>query len=186
MAIASVNAASATAPNWLKEAQEALTAAQAPGGLLGALQDTRYDGGSLKNYLARSQNAAANIALIAMNKQTSSASLIAQMAGEAAQKRMEEKAALAAKFNAVPVNYTPPHELDPFIYFEDGSNIDTTNNILTLQNGIQIDTTTGLEVIDPASIIQMANGAYLDTKKNIMTMPDGTKIDTITGLAITV
>ena len=68
---------------------------------------------------------------------------------------------------------------------EDGSNIDTTSNILTLLNGTQIDITTGQEVVDLSSIANFANGAYLDTKKNIMTLADGTKIDTVTGLHIT-
>ncbi len=44
--IASVNAASATASNWLKEAQESLVAAASPGGLLGTLQDARDSSGS--------------------------------------------------------------------------------------------------------------------------------------------
>ena len=56
MAIAPVSAASATAPNWLKEAQESIAASQSPGGLLGALQDARGDPGSLKAFLAKSQN----------------------------------------------------------------------------------------------------------------------------------
>jgi len=83
-------------------------------------------------------------------------------------------------------NYTPPKGLDPVIYFEDGSSLDTTSNILTMSNGKQIDTTTGLEYHDPKDIVSMANGAYLDTKNNILTMSDGTKVDTITGLKITV
>ena len=37
-------------------------------------------------------------------------------------------------------------------------------------------------MVDPSSIINIANGAYLDTKNNIMTLSDGTKIDTVTGL----
>ena len=57
---------------------------------------------------------------------------------------------------------------------------------MTTKNGKQIDITTGLEVIDTSSIMQLANGAYLDTKNNILTLPDGTKIDTVTGLKISV
>jgi hypothetical protein len=92
---------------------------------------------------------------------------------------------LAQKLNPVQVNYTPPHGLDPFIYFDDGSSIDTANNILTKADGTQIDTTTGREIVDSASIINMANGAYLSTKTNILTMADRTKIDTVTGLVVT-
>jgi len=57
---------------------------------------------------------------------------------------------------------------------------------MTLSNGTQIDTTTGLQVIDTSAIINMANGAYLDTKNNILTLADGTRIDAVTGLKITV
>jgi hypothetical protein len=53
-----------------------------------------------------------------------------------------------------------------------------------MANGTQIDTTTGLKVVDTSSLIQMANGSYLDTKNNILTMPDGSEIDTLTGLKI--
>ncbi len=80
----------------------------------------------------------------------------------------------------------PKNMLDPFIYFPDGSTIDTNNNILTMPDGTQYDTTTGAKYVDPASIIQMANGAYLNTKTNILTMSDGTQIDTVTGLKVSV
>jgi len=76
--------------------------------------------------------------------------------------------------------------LDPFIYFDDGSTIDTNSNILTMKDGTQIDITTGLKVVDTSSTMQLANGAYLDTKNNILTLPDGTQIDTVTGLKISV
>ena len=79
----------------------------------------------------------------------------------------------------------PENKLDPFIYFDDGSSINTNNNILTTKDGKQIDITTGLEVIDTSSIMQLANGAYLDTKNNILHLANGTKIDTITHLTIT-
>ena len=78
-------------------------------------------------------------------------------------------------------------ELDPVIYFEDGSiarhrqqHHDADERQADRHHhrpGI-LDST--------ESIISMANGAYLDTKNNILTMADGTKIDTITGLKITV
>jgi hypothetical protein len=185
MAIAAVSAASSTSPNWLKEAQEALAAAETPGGMMGALQDARA-GYSIKTFLAKSQNNMYALAQIAQNAQTSSSALTVQMSQAAAQKRHDELVALAAKFNPVQSNFNPPKELDPFIYFEDGSSLDTTNNILTTSNGKQIDTTTGLEYHDPKDIVSMANGAYLDTKNNILHMSDGTQVDTITGLKITV
>lgn len=185
MALASVNAASSTATNWLKEAQENIAASANPGGLLGTLQDATQDPGSLKTFLAKSQNQAANLALISSNSQTSSGALVSQMAQAAANKRFEERAAMQAKLNPQQENFNPPRELDPIVYFNDGSFVDTTSNIMTLANGTQIDTTTGSQVVDPASIIQMANGAYLNTSTNIMTMADGTRIDTVTGLVVT-
>ena len=183
MAIASVNAASATSSNWLKEAQTALSAA--PGGMLGTLADARSDPGSLSTFLNRSQSAMNTLAQISQNSQTSASALASQMADAAAQKRQQDLIALAEKLNPHPVNFTPPAGLDPVIYFDDGASIDTTSNIMTLKNGTQIDTTTGLQYHDPASIISMANGAYLDTQNNILTMADGTRIDSITGLTIT-
>ncbi len=185
MAIAAVNAASSTASNWLKEAQESLAAAEAPGGMMGALQDSRA-GYSIKTFLAKSQNNLYALAQIAQNAQTSSSALTVQMAQAAAQKRHDELVALAAKLNPVQSNFNPPKGLDPFIYFDDGSSLDTTSNILTMSNGKQIDTTTGLEYHDPKDIVSMANGAYLDTKNNVLHMSDGTQVDTITGLKITV
>ena len=185
MAIASVSAASATAPNWLKEAQESLAASQTPGGLLGTLQDARYGSSSIKTFLAKSQNNSFALAQIAQTSQTSSGALVSQMAAAAAQKRYAEQVALQVKLNPVQSNFNPPRELDPVIYFEDGGSLDTSTNIMTLSTGKQIDTTTGLEYHEPGSIISMANGAYLDTKNNILTMSDGTRVDSITGLKIT-
>ena len=185
MAIAAVNVASSTSTNWLKEAQDSLAAAEVPGGMMGALQDARGDIASTKTFLAKSQNNSYNLAQIAQNSQTSAGALAAQMASAAAQKRHAEQIALLQKLNPVHSNFNPPKELDPVIYFEGGGSLDTGTNIMTMSNGTQIDTTTGLQYFDPKSIISMANGAYLDTKNNILTMSDGTKIDTITGLTIT-
>lgn len=184
MAIASVNAASSTGANWLKEAQASIAASASPGGLLGTLQDARSDPSSLKTFLARSTNATNSLALIAQNGQSSAGALASQMAASAAQKRQSELIALVQKLNPVQTNYTPPAPVDA-VYFENGGSLDTSTNILTMANGTQIDTTTGLQYHEPGSIVSMANGAYLDTKNNILTMSDGTKIDTVTGLTIT-
>jgi len=187
MAIAPVNAASSTSSNWLKEAQDSLAASETPGGMMGALQDARASNpGSIKTFLAKSQNTMYSLAQIAQNSQTSAGALYAQMADAAAQKRADDQAALQAKLNPTQTNFNPPAQLDPVVYFDDGSNIDTSTNIWTKADGTQIDTTTGQLYIDPQSIVMMANGAYLDTKNNIMTLADGTKIDTVTGLKITV
>jgi hypothetical protein len=63
MAIAPLNIASATGVNWLKEAQEAADAAANPGGIMGALQDSKYPG-SIENFLTKSQKTMANFAQI--------------------------------------------------------------------------------------------------------------------------
>lgn len=184
MAISSINIASSTGTNWLKEAQEALDAAENPGGMMGALQNSKDDPGSIDTFLAQSQKIADNLAQI--NSDTSSQNtLMMQMSDAAQQKLASERQALQQKMTAQQTNYTPPTELDSFIYFDDGTSIDTVNNIMTMSDGTQIDTTTGQELIDSASIINMANGAYLDTKNNVLTMADGTKFDTVTGLKIT-
>lgn len=152
--------------------------------MLGALQNAK-DPGSLSTFLTQSQNMANNLAQINSSTATSQNTLTMQMADAAQQKLANERLALQQKMNPQPTNSNPPTELDPFIYFQDGTTIDTTNNILTTSGGTQFDILTGIEIFDQSSIINMANGAYLDTKKNIMTMSDGTKIDTVTGLKIT-
>jgi len=73
---------------------------------------------------------------------------------------------------------------DTTIYFEKGSVLDTVKNVLTLSNGKKIDSITGADWVDPASIVNLANGSYLDTANNILTLANGTKIDTVTGLVI--
>jgi hypothetical protein len=185
MAISPINIASATGTNWLKEAQQSIADAASPGGLLGTLQDARNDPSSLKTFLARSQNSMNALAQIAQSSQSAAGALASQMATAANQKLREERIALAQKMNPQQTNYTPSAGLDSTIYFENGTTIDTINNIMTLVSGKKFDTITGLEYHAPGSIISMANGAYLDTQNNILTMGDGTKIDTTTGLKIT-
>jgi len=178
--------AGSAVPNWVADAQTAITNQANEGGLLGMLDNAGGDG-SINSFLGSSFNTANSFALISQNSVTSASSLYAQIAAQnaqdAAQKKLQElmDAATAAQQMVQPKNM-----LDPVIYFSDGSTIDTNNNILTMADGTQIDTTTGTKVIDTASIMQLANGAYLDTKNNIMTMPDGTQIDTVTGLKISV
>jgi hypothetical protein len=180
-----VNIASATASNWLKEAQESLLSAANPGGLMGALQNARHANGSIKSFLANSQRTAANLAFVSMNSVEAAGELAAQMASAAIEKRIAERLAAAQNLSKPQKNYTPPRGLDPVIYFANGSTLDTTRNILTLSDGKQIDATTGRDYVDESAVIRMANGAYLDTKNNILVLADGTKIDTITRLIIT-
>jgi hypothetical protein len=173
--------------DWLADTYTAIQNSKSSGGLLGMLDNARGNDGSLKSFVKSSASAANAFSLISQNTASSAGSLYAQMASqrekEADAKKLQEALdALSASKQMV----QPTNVLDPFIYFDDGSSIDTNSNILTLQDGTQIDITTGLEVIDTSSIMQLANGAYLDTKNNILTLPDGTQIDTVTGLLISV
>jgi hypothetical protein len=177
--------ASSTSSNWLKEAQAAIAASESAGGMLGALAASRSQPGSLKAFLAQSQNLANGFSLIAQGNVQSSLDLTFKAATDAYNKRIAERLAAAQARNAQPVNYTPPKGLDSIIYFSDGTTLDTVANIITLSNGKQIDALTGRDYIDESALIRMANGAYIDTKNNVMVMADGTKIDTITGLIIT-
>jgi len=176
--------ASSTAPNWLKEAQESIAATENPGGLMGMLQDSRATA-SIKNFLIKSQSTANAMQLINSSTAQSMATLTLQRSDAAQQKLQQEKVAMLMKMNPQHSNFNPAKELDSFIYFQDGSSIDTVSNILTMSNGTQIDTVTGLQVIDTSQMISMANGAYLDTKNSILHMADGTQIDTVTGLKVT-
>ena len=178
--------AGSAVPNWLASTMTAIQNQANQGGLLGMLASAGGDG-SIGSFLSRSQDTAGNFASIAQNSVTNASSLVAQIASQNAQdanakKLQDALASLASTQQMVQAE----NVLDPFIYFQDGSNIDTNNNILTMADGTQIDTTTGLKVVDTSSIMQLANGAYLNTATNILTMADGTQIDTVTGLNVSV
>ncbi len=171
--------------DWLKDTYTAIQNSNNSGGLLGMLANARNNDGSLNSFVQANASASNALSLISQNSVSSAGSFYAQMAtqrqqDEDAKKLQDSLDALAASKQMV----QPENKLDPFIYFDDGSSIDTNNNILTTKDGKQIDITTGLEVIDTSSIMQLASGAYLDTANNILTLPDGTKIDTVTGLKI--
>jgi hypothetical protein len=181
--IPSINIASSTAPNWLHEAQEALILSANPGGMMGALQNSK-DPGSLKSFLAKSQNNAMGFALIAQSKVEAATSLAAQIGAQAFEKRMAERLEAAQAHSRPPKNWTPPKGLDALVHFGNGASLDTVAGIMTLSDGTQIDIQTGKEYLDESFVIRMANGAYLDTKNNILHLANGGKIDTITHLAI--
>ena len=169
--------------NWLASTETAIQNSQNQGGLLGML--SAATDGSVSSFLSNSATSANAFATISQTSVSSASTFYAQIAAQNVKTQQQKKLqdamdSLQAQQQMVPVQST----LDPFIYFPDGSNIDTTNNILTMSDGTQYDTTTGAKYVDPSSIIQMANGAYLDTKNNIMTMPDGSQIDTVTGLTV--
>jgi hypothetical protein len=123
------------------------------------------------------------LATIAQTGVTDLTTLAMQAGDLAAQKRAQEQAALLAKFAPQP---SPLPTIEPMIFFEDGSTLDTVNNVITMVTGKKINAVTGADWVDPASIVNLANGSYLDTANNILVLADGTKIDTVTGLIISV
>jgi hypothetical protein len=175
-----------TASSWLADTVTAIQNEQNQAGLLGMLQNSGGDG-SISNFLGQSSNAANALATISQTSVTNTGSLVAQIAAanlqQANAKKLQDSLdQLSAQQRMVSVK----NVLDPVMYFPNGSTLDTENNILTMPDGTQYDTTTGAKYVDPASIIQLANGAYLNTQTNILTMPDGTQIDTVTGLKVSV
>lgn len=178
--------ASSTSSNWLSEANTAIQLSYYSGGMLGALQDSKYANGSIGSFLSNSQSEAYALMSIEQSAVQNAGQLYAQIAVAQGQQAARDRAAQQAALINPPVqtNFTPPLQLDPVIYNSDGSSLDTTSNIMTLSNGTQIDITTGLQYIDPKSIVQIANGAYLDTNTNILHESDGTQVDATTGLKL--
>jgi hypothetical protein len=180
--------ASSTGSNWLDEADAALQSGGDSGGMMGALQTASQTTkpGSIASFLAQSQAEANALASIIQNAQSNAGQLYGQMAQENGQKAAAARYAQKQALLNPPQqqNFTPPMQLDPIVFYDDGSSLDTTNSILAESNGKQIDVTTGLEYTDPASILSMANGAYLNTKTNVLTESDGTKVDATTGLKL--
>jgi hypothetical protein len=167
---------------WLGDAVTAIENSRNSAGMMGALQNSKRKGinGAIYNNAA----GANALAMIASSSVVDRGVLAAEMAAANEKKRIAEK--LSAALDPLRSKPAPPKQLlDPVIYYGNGSSLDTTSNILTRTDGVQIDITTGREYIDPANLIRMANGAYLDTKNNILTLSDGTKINTITHLTIT-
>lgn len=172
-----------SASNWIADTMTNIKNSENPGGVLGMLQSS--SDGSIKSFLSATSAFATNLATIAQSSVTNSSSFYAQLASQALQKRNDEKLEQAmADLERTKNMVKPENVLDTYIYFEDGSNINTETNVMTRSDGSQIDVTTGAKVIDPAFIIQMADGSYLDTKNNILTMADGTQYDTVTGLKV--
>ncbi len=154
------------------------------GGILGALSaSSSSNGNSISSFI--NDTTSDNLATIAQTSVTNRSAFIAQIASQQNQARQKEALQKALQSledskNAV----QPKNVLDANIYFDDGSYIDTENNILTMSDGTQYDTTTGLKYVDPQNVVSFANGSYLDTKNNVLTMTDGTQIDTVTGLKL--
>ena len=180
------NPVSGTTSNWLASALSDIQASQSSGGILGALgaaSSTQYQPGSIAEFLNSAPEAA--FSSITTNNTLAATQLAIQISDankQAASAAAAQKALDA--LSAVSDMVLPKNVLDPVIYFDDGTTIDTNSNILTKPDGSQFDTVTGAPYTDPASIMQLANGAYLNTSTNIMTMPDGTRIDMVTGLLV--
>ncbi len=152
-------------------------------GMLGTLQDMAN--GSLSSFSTQMQASANAFATISQNRVSGSTSLMTQIAAQNLQEQNQKKLQEALDaLNSTQQMVQPTNVLDQFIYFEDGSNLDTENNILTRSDGTKIDTVTGAKYVDPSAIVQMPNGGYLNTSTNILTMPDGTQIDIVTGLRV--
>ena len=182
-------ATAAGATDWLATTMTNIKNSEQQGGLLGMLSNaaaTNGDSASLK-FLKNSQSAANMFATISQNTTTSYSALIAKQASVRQQQDQAKKLNDAFKsLQDTQKMVSLKNVLDPFIYMPDGSNIDTTSNIMTMANGDQYDITTGAKYVDPSMVIQMANGSYLDTKNNILTMADGTRIDSVTGIKLSV
>lgn len=175
---------SSSTSNWIADTMTAIQNQQNEGGLLGMLDNAGGDG-SISAFIGQSTNNANALAAISQTSVSNAGNLFAQIAAtnqqQASAKKLQDSLEqLSAKQQMV----QPKNTLDPFIYFPDGTTIDTTNNIMTKPDGTQYDITTGAKYVDPASIIQMGSGAYLNTKTNILTLADGTQIDTVTGLKV--
>lgn len=183
-----IGATGAGATDWVADTMANIKASEQQGGLLGMLSSaaSNSDDSITTRFLKNSVNTANMFATISQGSTTSYSALLAkqvQARQEAAQKKQLADALQALQDTQSMVQ--SKNVLDPFIYMADGSNIDTTTNIMTMANGDQFDITTGAKYVDPTMVIQMANGSYLDTKNNILTMADGTRIDSVTGIKLT-
>ena len=173
------------ANSWLASAFTSIQQSQNQGGILGALQDAGSNDGSISSFLNQSSSFSNSFALISTNSTTSASSFYAQIASQNDQTRQEQ--ALQDALTGLQQTQSmvqPSNTLDPFIYFPDGSYLDTNANILTMQDGTQYDTTTGLKYTDPASIVDLGGGSFLNSTTTDKTMAAGTQIDMVTGLKI--
>lgn len=151
------------------------------GGIFDAL--TSGNDGSVSSFLGQASGYANTFASITQNTVTSATNFYAQIAANNQQTQQQQQLMDAlAQLQAQQSMVQPQNTLDPYIYFSNGSSLDTTNNILTMPDGSQIDTTTGLSYVDPADLVDLGGGSYLNSKTNIITLSNGTQIDAVTGL----
>lgn len=173
------------AGTWISTVWDAGVQASQSTGMMGALQGAssrNYKPGSLKAYLNNTANAGLALATVTTTTTVNKTALAIQMGDLAREKLIAERMKEAQKHNVPMIPAAPLG--DTMIFFENGSTLDTKNNVLTMADGRKIDAITGAEWVDPKSIVQMGNGSYLNTATNILTMANGTKINTITGLVV--
>ena len=171
--------------SWISTVWDAGKTATESAGMMGALQGAsskKYKPGSIGAHVTSQQNAGLALTTIAQTGVVNATSLAIQAGDRALQKRTMERFAEASKHNVPMIPAAPLG--DSTIYFDNGSTLDTVNNILTLASGKKIDSITGADWSNPASIVQLGNGSYLDTANNILTMANGTKINTVNGLLV--
>jgi hypothetical protein len=167
---------------WLSDAFNAIDASMSSDGIMGALQNSKNSLGSARTAIQNNAIGANAFMTIASSTTQAMFDFTFKQAQAALDKRAQQQ--LARNLALQPSQPKVEAKLDPMIFFENGSTLDTVNNVLTLNDGTQIDAITGQEYVAPESLVQFGNGSYLNTKTNIMTMADGTKIDTVTGLKI--
>ena len=139
----------AASTDWVKNAYTAIQNSNNAGGLLGMLRDARADS-SIKSFLGKSTSTANAFAQISQNSVTNAGSLVAQIATQNKQRADAKKLQDAlTSLSATQQQVQRKNVLDPVIYFQDGSTIDTNSNILTMADGTQIDTTTGIRLSTP-------------------------------------
>ena len=151
--------------------------------MLGALENV--GNGSVGSFLGQASDFSNNLQLISQNSVTNAGSFYSQIAQQNDQAAANQKLQQALE-DLQSAAVQPQNSLPSTLFFQNGSSLDTTSNILTMPDGTQYDTITGARYFDPSYMIQMANGAYLDTKDNILTLADGTQVDTVTGLKLSV
>jgi hypothetical protein len=153
------------------------------GGIFSAL--TSGNDGSISSFLGQASSYASTFANISQGTVSSATNFYAQIAAQnqATQQQQQLQEALTQLQDQQSM-VQPQNTLDPYIYFANGSSLDTTNNILTMPDGSQIDTTTGLPYVDPANLVDLGGGSYLNSSTNVITLADGTQIDAVTGLKV--
>ncbi|MGB7258485.1 MAG: hypothetical protein WBD48_10465 [Pseudolabrys sp.] len=171
-------------PSWVADAWTSMQQEMSSGGILGALQNSKNNNGSTSSFLNMTSSIANSMALIQQNSFTSAATNTAQIASD----RIKQDQADALQKALNPLSSTSLNQkgptLDPMIFLGNGATLDTTNNILTLSDGTQLDSTTGVKIKPETDIMQLGNGSWIDLANHIMTLTDGTQIDSITGQLI--